>query len=1048
VDRRALTTSVKQPDTAMTISRRLRIAGYALAAVLALSIVGLWIGVPIAARWGIETVGSREVGRALRVSDVRFNPFTLTATLSKLSIAGLPDEQSPLLSIESLQVNVSSAALIHRAPVLEALKAQGVRANLVRVAENRFNFSDIVDRILAQPASPNPARFALYNVEIDDAAIAFDDHVQKSRHALEAIRLGVPFVSSLPDDVEIKVQPSFSARLDGQLIELRAETQPFEAARDSSIALKLTGIDLPRYLGYVPARLNFALKGGVLDTDVRVQFRRAAPAAGKLAARTARLSLSGALAVRDFSLAERGASAPLFTWRRLDVVLDDVSLLEAQAKVRSVTFDGLQSHVTRRADGSIAGMNALTQPIDRPPAPADAKTDSGKPFAFEVGALRIQDAVIDFRDDGVRFARRIAPISLALTGLSNHTDSPAKLAATFNADDQTKIVVNGDVGLAPLRLALTAELTGLPLRSVQPYIDAIARARVDGSVDGNARLRVAQDGAELEIKVEEASIDAKSLRLRDNTGGAAALDLTRLTLSAAAVDVGKQQATISQIKADGLRLKAARLADGSLDWSHLLPAQKSTPTPAAPAKPWTLRLGEVQLTGGRIDVTDHAVEPAARLAVDNIAASVREFASEGSARSAVNLRARTGGGSVTTRGWLRMTPLAANLDIDVANVDVAALRPYLQRFANAILSSGSVWTKGKLALESGKPAPAEDAVRVAYDGSARVTNLLLLDAGGDSELVRWQVLILDAIRLRTGVSPPEVSLGSVALSDFYARVILSAEGRLNLIDVFRSSTEQETTQGQPTPPSIPATASTHNSVPPRALIRIGGIELTRGNVNFTDNFVRPNYTAKLTDLGGTVSALASDTANPADVSIRGRVDSDAPVDITGKINPLAPKLFLDIAASAKGVELPRLTPYSVKYAGYPITKGKLSMDVKYSIDNDQLKADNHLFLDQLTFGERVESPTATKLPVLFAVSLLKNRRGEIDINLPVSGSLNDPQFSIGGIIVRVIINLLTKAITAPFSLLAAAFGGGEELGYLEFPAGNHAPPRRVRAVPR
>jgi hypothetical protein len=222
------------------------------------------------------------------------------------------------------------------------------------------------------------------------------------------------------------------------------------------------------------------------------------------------------------------------------------------------------------------------------------------------------------------------------------------------------------------------------------------------------------------------------------------------------------------------------------------------------------------------------------------------------------------------------------------------------------------------------------------------------------------------------------------------------------------------------------------------VIRIGQIELVRGNVNFTDNFIRPNYTANMTALNGSVTTLASDSAEPAQLKIGGLIDNEAPLAIEGRLNPLAPVLFLDIEGRTKGVDLPRLTPYSVKYAGYPIIKGKLSMDVKYKIEEGKLAANNHLFLDQLTFGERVESPTATKLPVLLAVRLLTNSRGEIDINLPISGTLSDPKFSVGGIIIQVIVNLLTKAVTAPFTLLAAAFGGGQELGLVEFAPGSAA----------
>ena len=156
----------------------------------------------------------------------------------------------------------------------------------------------------------------------------------------------------------------------------------------------------------------------------------------------------------------------------------------------------------------------------------------------------------------------------------------------------------------------------------------------------------------------------------------------------------------------------------------------------------------------------------------------------------------------------------------------------------------------------------------------------------------------------------------------------------------------------------------------------------------------------------------------------------------GHIAPFGKELSLDIAAKAHDIDLPALSTYSVKYAGYGIEKGKLTFDVRYQVENRKLTAENHLVLDQLTFGERVESPTATKLPVLLAVALLKDSRGVIDIRLPIGGSLDDPKFSVGGLVIRVIVNLIAKAVTAPFALLAAAFGGGEELSTLTFAAGS------------
>jgi hypothetical protein len=218
-------------------------------------------------------------------------------------------------------------------------------------------------------------------------------------------------------------------------------------------------------------------------------------------------------------------------------------------------------------------------------------------------------------------------------------------------------------------------------------------------------------------------------------------------------------------------------------------------------------------------------------------------------------------------------------------------------------------------------------------------------------------------------------------------------------------------------------------------IAIGHIELTNGEVRYSDLFVKPNYTAHLTQFTGNVSKLSATEAGT--VAVQAKVEGTAPVDIQGTINPFASQITLDLTGKASDVDLPPLTPYSVKYAGYDIQKGKLSLEVHYQIADRKLTASNKLKLDQLTFGTHVDSPTATKLPVLLAVALLKDRNGVINLDLPIQGTLDDPQFSVWRIVVQIVVNLMTKAVTAPFALLGAlAGGGGEQLAYVEFAPGH------------
>ena len=217
-------------------------------------------------------------------------------------------------------------------------------------------------------------------------------------------------------------------------------------------------------------------------------------------------------------------------------------------------------------------------------------------------------------------------------------------------------------------------------------------------------------------------------------------------------------------------------------------------------------------------------------------------------------------------------------------------------------------------------------------------------------------------------------------------MIVYQDGTLNLTRLLTPGSDPEPA-ADAKPAAAPAEARPHARPLP---ITIGRIELARGNVNFSDFFVRPNYSANLTDVTGSVTTMSAEQAG--DVAIAARVDHTAPVEVSGRIHPFAKELSLDIAAKARDVDLPPLTPYAVKYAGYGIEKGKLTFDVHYRVENRKLAAENQLVLDQLTFkAQRVDSPTATKLPVLLAVALLKDTRGVIDIQLPISGSLDDPE---------------------------------------------------------
>ncbi|HEX8779139.1 MAG TPA: DUF748 domain-containing protein, partial [Rhodanobacter sp.] len=401
-----------------------------------------------------------------------------------------------------------------------------------------------------------------------------------------------------------------------------------------------------------------------------------------------------------------------------------------------------------------------------------------------------------------------------------------------------------------------------------------------------------------------------------------------------------------------------------------------------------------------------------------------------------------GRGSLRVDGTLRPEPLDAALRVRTTRLDIAPLQSLVETPLNVTLTSALLSADGRMRYRDHRPQALLD-----WRGRVTLGNVRVQDKLTGEDFLRWNSLNASGLTVRMGEDVPHVSVAGLALDDFYARVIINANGRTNLQDVVANpaAAPVSVTQAQNAPAaSVPAPKPQTTTVPsgttaaPAADIQIGQITLARGHLNYTDDFIKPNYTANITQLDGKVGAFGTAGGPPAELTLQGQLDDNAPVDITGTINPLTPVAFLDVKGKADGVELTHLSPYSGKYTGYPITKGRLTMDVHYQLDNGRLNADNHIFITQLTFGDAIQGPGISHLPVKLAVALLKDADGNIDVNVPVSGSLDDPRFSVGSLIWHAFVNLIGRAVTSPFRLIASAMGGGkqQDLGYVEFAPGS------------
>lgn len=385
-----------------------------------------------------------------------------------------------------------------------------------------------------------------------------------------------------------------------------------------------------------------------------------------------------------------------------------------------------------------------------------------------------------------------------------------------------------------------------------------------------------------------------------------------------------------------------------------------------------------------------------------------------------------GKGSVSAGGTVGIHPLKAQLKIKVKDFAINPLQAYFTDTIRILVTDGVVLADGDLLLNESKG----NNIAVEYNGSASLARFASVDKENAEDFLKWNSLYFGGMDIIS--DPVSVNIDEIALSDFYSRLIVYPDGTLNVQNIFAVKEAADEKPREQQHAGKPAALQDNNS---GKVIKIGKITLQGGTINFTDKYINPSYSANLLEIGGRISGLASEEDQFADVELRGTLDNYAPLEISGKINPLIKDLYVDLKADFKNIDLSPVTPYSGRHIGYAIEKGKLSLNVKYHIANKKLDADNKIFMDQFTLGEKVDSPDATKLPVKFAVSLLKDRRGVIDLNLPVTGRLDDPDFHIGRIIIKILLNVIVKATTSPFALIGSLVGGGEELSFLEFDYG-------------
>lgn len=673
-------------------------------------------------------------------------------------------------------------------------------------------------------------------------------------------------------------------------------------------------------------------------------------------------------------------------------------------------------------------------------------------------------------------AANIAPLDHASTGQT----APAtglKAPALFNHyaiqltdAHQANINLAGQFQLFPLKVAGDIEIAQLALAPIWQFIDeqfAVNLSQGQISAKANYQLALA-DNEPLQLHINRGQVNLEQLAFHHAEHPL--INLPQLTIDGLATDLQQQTLTIEQIHSDGLVLHAkvndqgldlaslftpkaaiqaqsavppetnteaqstAKADDPSVNNQHQALAQKDDPATAQAS--WSVQLGGLNIENYDINISEQLVTATSQpWRIYPLNFSTTQINSDLATPIDYNIfLGVNGNGSLSSQGKIDVPAAAIAATVQLEKLALAQFQPYLAPYINIQLKNGFLSTTGQLTANAKGHA--------IYQGNVELDELTVLDNVQKTPLLKWQKMKINQLDFNQQLN--RLNIDHLAFHQPYAKVVIAKDRSTNISNLI---VERSSPTGASNAPKAAVNANNSTAVaaqptakspaaPADFSLAINKISVNQGSAYFADNSLTPNFASGIEQLEGTISQLSSAANTTASVDIKGKIDKYAPVTLKGDINPLLDMPYLDLDLVFKNVELTSVNPYSGTYAGYYIDKGQLSLALNYKLEQNQLKGSNHLVIDQLKLGKRSHSDLATSLPVSLAVALLQDRNGVIDLGVEVSGDLDSPSFSLGNIIMTALTNVITKAVTAPFSFISHLIGSDETLDNIDFAAGS------------
>ena len=676
-------------------------------------------------------------------------------------------------------------------------------------------------------------------------------------------------------------------------------------------------------------------------------------------------------------------------------------------------------------------------------AKADDKPVNPQLFPINIDQLSLSDGQLTWEDEGVDnpVKEELYPINLTVENLTTQADKQARLSLSLALKSGGNLDWKSMVSLKPGASEGHIKLDNVRLETLLPLaLPDTARFYLTGYELFDADYKAAYTEKGLKFAVNNGGLEIRDVLFSEKNGGQALIKIPVFALRGIDFNLEKQAVIIESVSADNADFQAWLNPDGTINYQALFPVSQAAPGNANTAaintgepkkSPWAVKINTMAFNNFGLDFEDRTLKKPVATRFKPINFKLTNYSNEDGVKLPVQLSVNMNKtGLIKLSGDTVIQPLSANLDVDVESIDLENFQPYYEKFVHLDVIDGALHIVGNAVVNG----LGQDKPDVKFKGNAGITHFLTRDQALHKDLVKWDNLTLTDLDI--DLSANRYTATALLIDKPYARVTIRKDKTVNFNDIVIRDKSK--------PPTGDKLVNKQQADDNKPYFKLGKIQVTQGSSDFSDLSLILPFAAQIKSLDGGASGVSSEKKSIMTVALDGNAYDLAPVNIKGKISPYLGEYHVDI--NFNGLPMPLVSPYMVQFAGYKVEKGKLTLGLKYNVVNGELTASNSIFIDQFELGDKVENPNAVSLPLKLAVALLKDADGKIKIDVPITGSLDDPKFSVGAIVTDALINVLSKVITSPFRALAALIGSEEDMSTIGFPAGNSylTPPQQAK----